>query len=114
MKNLKKALLLLVVTFVVLYLIIKDDIPNILESLKKANPLFLIIGIGFAFLLISTLIHNEIIIINHPKLRAKTEYYLGRDADKEQYSSYTNLYSDTFSESNSDSALFDDITGSDN
>ena len=75
---------------------------------------YIVQGIGFIFLFVSTLIHNELIIINHTKLKGKTEYYLGRDADKEQYSSYTNLYSDTFSESNSDSALFDDITGSDN
>ena len=66
-------------------------------------------------LLISTLIHNEIIIINHPKLRAKTEYYLDKDADREQQSSFD---SNTFSESkdntiNSVTDLCSDITGSD-
>ena len=70
---------------------------------------------GFMVLLISTLIHNEIIIINHPKLRAKTEYYLDKDADREQQSSFD---SNTFSESkdntiNSVTDLCSDITGSD-
>ena len=35
-------------------------------------------GIGFSFLFISSLMHNELIIINHPKLKAKTEYYLSK------------------------------------
>ena len=72
---------------------------------------------GFIFLLISTLIHNEIIIINHPKLKAKTEYYLDKDADREQYSS---TYSDTFfstslnsNNNNSATNLYSDLTGSD-
>ena len=68
---------------------------------------------GFFFLLISSLIHNEIIIINHPKLKSKTEYYLDKDADKEQCSSF---YSDTFlsdskdSSINSNTNLFSDLT----
>jgi len=71
--------------------------------------------IGFILLFVSTLIHNEIIIINHPKLKAKTEYYLDKDADREQISSF---YSDTFftdskDESESHSNLYDDLTGSD-
>ena len=70
--------------------------------------------IGFFFLLISTLIHNEIIIINHPKLKAKTEYYLDKDADKEQNNT---IISDTFfSETFGDKSLtnlYDDLTGSD-
>ena len=69
---------------------------------------------GFIFLLISTLIHNEIIIINHPKLKAKTEYYLDKDADREQYSSTD---SDTFCSNslNNETAtnLYSDLTGSD-
>ena len=69
---------------------------------------------GFIFLLISTLIHNEIIIINHPKLKAKTEYYLDKDADREQYSSTD---SDTFFSNslNNETAtnLYSDLTGSD-
>ena len=72
-------------------------------------------SIGFILLIVSTLIHNEIIIINHPKLKAKTEYYLDKDADREQISSF---YSDTFftdskDESESHSNLYDDLTGSD-
>ncbi len=69
---------------------------------------------GFIFLLMSTLIHNEIIIINHPKLKAKTEYYLDKDADREQYSSTD---SDTFFSNslNNETAtnLYSDLTGSD-
>ena len=92
---------------------------NIAEQLNLRNQVFrltywhyIIQGIGFIFLLISTLIHNEIIIINHPKLKAKTEYYLGKDADNEQNSSF---YSDTFFTESKDSAsnLYDDLTGSD-
>ena len=73
---------------------------------------YFIQGIGFTFLFVSTLIHNEIIIINHPKLKAKTEYYLSKDADNEQNSSF---YSDTFFTESKDSAsnLYDDLTGSD-
>ena len=70
--------------------------------------------IGLFFLIICTLIHNEIIIINHPKLKAKTEYYLDKDADREQNSP---INSDTcFSDSAIDNSLTnlnDDLTGSD-
>ena len=70
--------------------------------------------IGFLFLTIASLIHNELIIINHPKLKAKTEYYLNKDADKEQCNSF---YSDTlFSDSKDDNSLtnlYSDLTGSD-
>jgi len=92
---------------------------NIVEALGLREKVFalnvwhyIIQGIGFTLLLISTLIHNEIIIINHPKLKAKTEYYLGKDADNEQNSS---TYSDTFFTESQDntSNLYDEITGSD-
>ena len=69
--------------------------------------------IGFFFLIISSLIHNEIIIINHPKLKAKTQFYLDKDADKEQNES---INTDTcFSDSGTNSVtnLYDDLTGSD-
>ena len=77
--------------------------------------LFLIQVIGFTFLLISSLIHNEIIIINHIKLKAKTEYYLGKDADKEQNSSFYSdtLFTDSKDSSNSITNLYSDLTGSD-
>ena len=71
---------------------------------------------SFVILLISTLIHNEIIIINCRVLKAKTEYYLDKDADREQNSSF---YTDTmFSDSkeintSSASNLYSDLTGSD-
>ena len=72
-------------------------------------------GIGFTFLFISTLIHNEIIIINNGKLKEKTEFYLDKDADKEQYdSSYTDsFFSDTKDESNTKTKLYDDLDVSD-
>ena len=71
--------------------------------------------IGFLLLLFASLIHNELIIINTPSLKAKTEYYLDKDADKEQCSSY---YSDTlFTNSKETSStvtnLYSDLTGSD-
>ena len=75
--------------------------------------------VGFIFLLLSTLIHNEIIIINHPKLRAKTEYYLDKDADKEQQSSFntdttfTDSKDTSINSENTENGLFSDLTGSD-
>ena len=74
---------------------------------------FIIQCIGFFFLIMSSLIHNEIIIINHPKLKAKTQVYLDKDADKEQNAS---INSDTYISStltNSQTNLYDDLTGSD-
>ena len=74
---------------------------------------YLLQWIGFFFLLISTLIHNEIIIINHPKLKQKTKYYLDKDADRE----HSSINRDTFfSDSLTDYSLTnlnDDLTGSD-
>ena len=69
--------------------------------------------IGFTILLISTLIYNEIIIINNRRLKEKTEYYLDKDADKEQNSSYftDSLFSET--KSNSQSNIYDDLSESD-
>ena len=69
---------------------------------------------GFTILLISTLIHNEIIIINHRRLKEKTEFYLDKDADKEQNSSFytDSFFSDTKNESNSQSIFYDDINAS--
>ena len=86
------------------------------ETVKfKLTPSeFIFQFIGLFFLIICTLIHNEIIIINHPKLKAKTEYYLDKDADREQNSP---INSDTcFSDSAIDNSLTnlnDDLTGSD-
>ena len=77
--------------------------------------MFYIQIIGFLLLLFASLIHNELVIINTPSLKAKTEYYLDKDADKEQCSSY---YSDTlFTNSKETSStvtnLYSDLTGSD-
>ena len=69
--------------------------------------------LGFLILIVASLIHNEIIIINHRKLKAKTQFYLDKDADKEQNVS---INSDTcFSDSGTNSVtnLYDDLTGSD-
>ena len=70
---------------------------------------------GFLLLLISSLIHNELIIINQTKLKAKTEYYLDKDADKEQNSSFYSdtLFTDSKDSSNSVTNLYSDLTGSD-
>ena len=86
----------------------KEEIPEKLSSIIQLSSFFI--------LLISTLIHNEIIIINCRVLKAKTEYYLDKDADREQNSSF---YTDTmFSDSkeintSSASNLYSDLTGSD-
>ena len=72
--------------------------------------------IAFIIILISSLIHNELIIINIPKLKAKTEYYLDKDADNEQNTSYYSdtLFSDSKNEtSNTVTNLYSDMTGSD-
>ena len=70
---------------------------------------------GFFLLFLSSLIHNEIIIINHPKLKAKTQYYLDKDADNEQYSSCNSdtLFTESKDSSNSVTNLYSDLTGSD-
>lgn len=82
---------------------------------NKEKKITFIEIIGFFLLLIASLIHNELIIINTPSLKAKTEYYLDKDADKEQYSSY---YSDTLFTNSKDTSstvtnLYSDLTGSD-
>ena len=71
--------------------------------------------ISFLILLISSLIHNEIIIINHPKLKAKTEYFLDRDANKEKNNTsyYSNtLLSDSRNLSSTVSNLYSDLSQS--
>ena len=82
------------------------------SKIQKWYPLQII---GFSFLTISSLIHNELIIINHPKLKSKTEYYLDKDADKEQYSSFCSdtLFTESKDSSNSVTNLYSDLTGSD-
>ena len=71
--------------------------------------------IFFLILLISSLIHNEIIIINHPKLKAKTEYFLDKDATKEKNNTsyYSNtLLSDSRNMSSTVSNLYSDLSQS--
>ena len=85
------------------------------ESIKLEKWQLALQIIGFSFLTIASLIHNELIIINHPKLKAKTEYYLDKDADKEQYSSFGSdtLFTESKDSSNSVTNLYSDLTGSD-
>ena len=83
---------------------------------KNTNLYWYILEIfGFFLLLISSLIYNELIIINHPKLKSKTEYYLDKDADKEQCSSFYSdtIFSDSKESDNTITNLYDDLTGSD-
>lgn len=85
------------------------------ENYKLEVWAYIIQVISFLILLISSLIHNEIIIINHPKLKAKTEYYLDRDADKEKnnVSYYSNtLLSDSRNVSSTVSNLYSDLSQS--
>ena len=84
-------------------------------KVKKIKGLIIPQSIGFLFLIISSLIHNELIIINQTKLKAKTEYYLDKDADKEQNSSFYSdtLFTDSKDSSNSVTNLYSDLTGSD-
>ena len=89
------------------------------EQFKIETWAIFLQAIAFIILFFSSLIYNEIIIINHPKLKAKTEFYLDKDADREQNIS---IYSDTFiseskdqstSSDNDEKGLYDDLTGSD-
>jgi hypothetical protein len=93
-----------------IYTLVKKDIFEF-----KIQCFYILLPIGFFFLLISSLIHNELIIINHTKLKAKTEYYLDKDADKEQNSSFYSdtLFTDSKDSSNSVTNLYSDLTGSD-
>ena len=82
---------------------------------KRERKLYYILQlIGFLILCFASLMHNELIIINSTKLKAKTEYYLDKDADKEQNNSD---YSDTLlsdsKENSCCSNINDDLTGSD-
>ena len=82
---------------------------------KRESKLYYILQlIGFLILCFASLMHNELIIINNTKLKAKTEYYLDKDADKEQNNSD---YSDTLlsdsKENSCCSNINDDLTGSD-
>ena len=94
------------------YFIFVEQIKNDKLKYKKIYPI-IILFLGFLILIVASLIHNEIIIINHRRLKAKTQFYLDKDADKEQNVS---INSDTcFSDSGTNSVtnLYDDLTGSD-
>lgn len=100
-----------------MYDLIKNFLKISDEQNEKENEIYRkiypILFLGFLILIFASLIHNEIIIINHRKLKAKTQFYLDKDADKEQNVS---INSDTcFSDSGTNSVtnLYDDLTGSD-
>ena len=101
-------------SLIFVYNLIATINPKFKKKAFKEDSYFIILeSIGFLFLIVSSLIHNEIIIINHRKLKAKTQFYLDKDADKEQNVS---INSDTcFSDSGTNSVtnLYDDLTGSD-
>ena len=108
----------------VIYFLYNISLKHIITDNNKYNEIKLNISsvicltvqtIGFLLLLFASLIHNELIIINTPSLKAKTEYYLDKDADREQYSSY---YSDTLFTNSKETTstvtnLYSDLTGSD-
>ena len=75
---------------------------------------FILENIGFVILLIATLIHNEIIIINTPRLKMKTEYYLDKDVDHERASSTSELSEsdDELEENRSCRSSINELTGS--
>ena len=51
MKNIKKnSLILLLITAVVLFFVIKDDFNDIVNALSKANIIFIILGMTFSVL----------------------------------------------------------------
>ena len=81
---------------------------------KKKIIYYILQPIGFLILCFASLMHNELIIINNTKLKAKTEYYLDKDADKEQNNSdfSDTLLSDS-KENSCCSNINDDLTGSD-
>ena len=85
------------------------DVPYKLNTWHYVFQLF-----GFFFIFLSSLIHNELIIINHPLLKCKTEFYLDKDADKEQFNSSScseTLFSES-KESDSLNNIYSDLTGS--
>ena len=69
--------------------------------------------LAFIILLFSTLIHNEIIIVNVKKLKEKTEFFLGQDAHREQDSSFFSdaLFSNSMN--SNDSSINSDMSRSD-
>ena len=104
---------LMVFIFVLVYDNFFDDnfIDKNEEKLKWKAIYYILGGFALLILLLSSLIHNEIIIINCQVFREKTHYFLGKDAIKEQDSLFdgdsesrditsstiSNLYSDVSS-----------------
>lgn len=64
MKNLKKnSIILLIITVIVLICVLKDDFPSIVETLKNANPLWILVSIicFFGAILFEARAYQEII-----------------------------------------------------
>ena len=98
-----------IIIFIYVKIAIYCELRNRISDYSKY--LIIVQIIGFVFLFVSTLIHNEIIIINHPILKAKTAYFLDKDADREQvFSFYTDTcLSDSIEESTTHSNLCNEI-----
>ena len=73
-------------------------------------------AIGFLILLIATIIHNEIIIINTPKFREKTDYYLNKDVDEESSHSFEEEEDNSslnINDNDDSTHMINDLVGSD-
>ena len=104
-----------VVLFIYTLIVEGKIIPNndkSKDSDYSNNIVFKVLYIfGFSFLLIGSIIYNELIIINTPILKAKTDYYLDKDVDIERTSS---IEEGSLSDSKIyDKNLMEDLTGSD-
>ena len=91
------------------------SIINLKSNYKLEIWQYIVQIFGFLLLLIASLLHNELIIINHPKLKSKTEYFLNKDANNEQYSSlYSNAFFVDYKDTSGNTCnLCDDLTDSD-
>ena len=68
-----------------------DKETNILDNYFHLEPLYEMIEVGgFIILLFSTLVHNEIIILNCDRYKKFTIYYLNVEADKEKKKMHLN------------------------
>ena len=100
--------------FLFIYTLIVEGkiIPGIENNNENNKIEFKILYIlGFTFLLIGSIIYNELIIINTPILKAKTDYYLDKDVDIERTNS--DIEESLSDSKNFDKNLMEDLTGSD-
>lgn len=72
--NLKKnTILLILITIIVLYFVLKDNITGILDIIRQVNPIFLIIALLLYFLSVSLKGYVNYLIVNNDKLFSKKE-----------------------------------------